>query len=91
MPSSSGLGGYISYTLGGEHNNDYLANNAYSGYAEGIGSDDRCGGGPLINFGWEIKRRWLLDVTGRFGWVFGGHGYDDTAYMDWSIGFGYKF
>lgn len=86
-----GLGGYISYTLGGEHHNDYLANNAYSGYAEGIGSDDRCGGGPLINFGWEIKRRWLLDVTGRFGWVFGGHGYDDTAYMDWSIGFGYKF
>lgn len=86
-----GLGGYISYTFAGTHYNDYLASNAYSGYAEGIGSDDRCGGGPLINFGWEIKRRWLLDVTGRFGWVFGGHGYDDTAYMDWSIGFGYKF
>ena len=84
-----GLGGYMSYTLGGDHHNDYLESSGYT--SSGIGSDDRLAGGPLINFGWEIKRHWLVDVTGRFGWVFGGHGWDDTAYMDWSIGFGYKF
>lgn len=86
-----GIGGYMSYTLGGDHFNQYLADSSYGSYAEGIGSEDRLSGGPLINFGWEIKRRWLLDVTGRFGWVFGGHGYDEAAYMDWSLSFGYKF
>lgn len=82
-----GFGGYFSYTVGGEHRNDYL--NSWG--TEGIGAEDRYGGGPLVNFGWEIKRHWLVDVTGRFGWVFGGYGWDDTAYMDWSVGFGYKF
>lgn len=86
-----GLGAYLSYTVGGEYRNPYLASYEYSGYHEGISSEDRSGGGPLINFGWEIKKHWLVDVTGRFGWVCGGYGYDTTAYMDWSIGFGYKF
>lgn len=84
-----GIGGYLSYTIGGE----YTDPSSYSGYYAqgGIGSEDRLGGGPLINFGWEIKRRWLLDVTGRFGFLSGGHDWDNAAYMDWSIGFGYKF
>ena len=86
-----GIGGYFSYTFAGDYCNDYLGSSGYSDYAESIGSDDRTSGGLLINLGWEIKRHWLVDVTGRFGWVFGGHGWDDAAYMDWSIGFGYKF
>ena len=77
-----GLGAFVSYTFQTKASGD--------GISESV-SPNAFGGGPLVDFGWEIKRHWLVNVTGRFGWIESNDYFDDIAFMDWSLSFGYKF
>ena len=77
-----GLGAFVSYTFQTKASGD--------GISESV-SPNAFGGGPLVDFGWEIKRHWLVNVTGRFGWIESNDYFDDIAFMEWSLSFGYKF
>ena len=76
-----GLGAFVSYTFHGKA--------SYDGESETF-NPDAFAGGPLVDFGWEIRRHWLVNFTGRFGFI-ESNDYCDAEYMDWSLTLGYKF
>ncbi|HJA86946.1 MAG TPA: outer membrane beta-barrel protein [Candidatus Bacteroides avicola] len=54
-------------------------------YYDELEGDDRDGGGLLLGLGLEVKRHWLVDIMYKSGWTAG------DAYMDLTLGVGYRF
>ncbi|HIZ32809.1 MAG TPA: outer membrane beta-barrel protein [Candidatus Bacteroides merdigallinarum] len=77
-----GLGAFVNYTFNAKATMDGVSESA---------NPNAFGGGPLVDFGWEIRRHWLVNFTGRFGWIESNDYFDGISYMDWSLSFGYKF
>lgn len=77
------LGGYFDFVVGGSFASDY--------YDDYYTDSDKTTGGLAFGMGLEIRKKWLVDLTYKTGWVYGADTYVDDTYMDLAVGIGYQF